>query len=363
MARIALIPGDGVGPELTRELRKVLDVVKTHVKKDLSYEIFPWGGKHFVKHGESLGPDFIRQLKQSYRGVFIGGLGDPAVYRQNYVHEILGGILHGLKLHIVEKPVYMMDARLCPLRDLQRENFRVTLIRDSIEGLDVAGGRRLRREEGREIAVDSHIYDEEHVAEVIEHALTRAAEDKVQVVPLILRKALFPNTHRLWEKVYSSRIQARDMVSKVMEMPAFLHGFLQDPGTYPMIISPGSTGELLGEVLSESVGGKMYTGTLFLNREGKYMAIPDMGSLPGLAGTGRVLPQTALMQLALIFGQEDMITAARVLFRAILNSFENQWLPPGAGGSMSTESIGDFIASYVDEQLSKALPQSAGGAS
>ncbi len=345
--KIAIIPGDGIGPELAGEVKKLIDIINSHFKSGIEYQDFPYGGRHFARHRESVPDDFLRELKQNYRGVFIAALGDPTVYSQQYVSEIAGRIIHHLELIVVEKPLYLFNPDLARVKNGFQH---LTVFRDSIEGLEVTGGFRLRTHSSEELASDTHIYDERNVTRLIEGILD-AGDGKIPPIPLVLRKALYPNTHRLWEKAYLSVMKDRNMHPRVLEIPAFIHSFLEEPSRFQAILSPGLTGELLCEVLGEFVGGKAFTTTFFSNLDGKFLCLPDIGPQNAMAGAGRIAPFSAFYSLALIYRRLNLVIPSKIILHAIGKAFENKWLPPDLGGSMTTEMIGDFVASYIDEQL------------
>ena len=351
--KIAIIPGDGVGPELISEITKVIDVINSHYKSQLDYELFPFGAAHFIKYGENINQDFLNQLKNNFRGVLIGALGDPSLHSQAYVKDILSSIIHSEDMIIVDKPLTLFSAELSKIKGLSSDPpFHMTLIRDSIEGLEVSGGYRIRSHSDKEIASDTQIYDQESVRKIVEYACKKAEAEKFKQIPLILRRPLFPNTHKLWEKCYLNIMQKNNLAGKILEVPAFLHQFISNPQSYPIILAPGFTGEILNELVTEFIGGKLYSSSMFCSNENKFLVIPDHGPQNAIAGSGQALPFAALYSLAIIYKKLNMISPSRIIIRAIIKSFESKWLTSGHGGSMTTDTVGNFIAAYIDKQLS-----------
>src|SRR5687768_18615936 len=139
--RIAIIPGDGIGKEVTAEAVKVLQAVGDTFGKKFELEHLPWSADHYLKTQQTMpanGYDLLRQ----FDAVFIGALGDPRVPDNRHARDILLGTRFELDLYVNYRPIRLLDARLCPLKGRSPEDVDFTIFRENTEGLYVGVGGR-----------------------------------------------------------------------------------------------------------------------------------------------------------------------------------------------------------------------------
>ena len=117
MKRIAVIPGDGIGPEVTREGVKVLEQLRESHQVDLELVNFDWGAERFLRDGVTLPEGALKTLSEEFQAILAGAFGDPRLPSNQHAEDILLGMRRGLDLYINLRPVRLLDARLTPLRD------------------------------------------------------------------------------------------------------------------------------------------------------------------------------------------------------------------------------------------------------
>ncbi len=350
--KVACIPGDGVGKEITDELLKIASIFNEHFKNKVTFDVFPYGGENFIKYGKALTKDFLKRLQNEYRGVFIGALGDPSVYTQKYISEIHQSILETLDLSINIKPIILFDKSLTPLKGIQANEIDITFFRESMNYYYNLSGARKRKNNTSEISSDMIVYSYINVKNILSDIFNFIIDNNGTTVFLIQREKLFPNSSILWERVFNELINDNDKLhGEILELPQFLTMFFKNPQKFNNIISPGATGEVLSEMLLHLTKGRFTSLSAFKNSENKFMVEPLHGPLPTIADRNRVLPFGALHSLGMIYEFLGMRIPAKLIRKAIFHAFENEWLTIDFDGSMNTDSIGDFIFSYIDEEL------------
>lgn len=350
--KVACIPGDGVGKELTDELLKIASVFNEHFKNQVTFDVFPYGGKNFIKYGKALPIDFLRRLQNEYRGVFIGALGDPTIYSQKYISEIHQSIFDTLDLSINIKPIILFDKSLTPLKGIQANEINITFFRESMNYYYNLSGARKRKNNISEVSSDIVVYSYINVKNILLDIFNFIVDNNDNTVFLIQRKKLFQNSNALWERVFNELINDNDELhGEILELPQFLTMFFKNPQKFKNIISPGTTGEVLSEMLLHLTKGRFTSLSAFKNSSNKFMVEPFHGPLTTIADKNRVLPFSALHSLGMIYQFLGMRIPAKLIRKSILHAFKNEWLTIDFNGSMNTDSIGDFIASYIDEEL------------
>src|SRR5882672_1364122 len=168
-ARIAVIPGDGIGRNVVAEAVRVL-----HAIGGVDLEELPWSADHYLKTGVTLPSDGYETLR-SFDAVFIGALGDPRVPDNRHARDILLGTRFELDLYINYRPVRLLDDRLCPLKSRGRADVNFVVFRENTEGVYVGVGGRFKAGTPDEIAVQEEINTYAGVSRIIRHAFQFAA--------------------------------------------------------------------------------------------------------------------------------------------------------------------------------------------
>ena len=150
---IAVIPGDGIGKDVTAEAIKVLDAVGDASGRPLERVMLPWGADHFLATGETMPQNGYAMLRDDFDAILLGALGDPRVPDFRHAREILLGTRFALDLYVNFRPVRLLDDRLCPLKGRGRADVNFVVIRENTEGVYVGVGGRFKAGTPDEIAV------------------------------------------------------------------------------------------------------------------------------------------------------------------------------------------------------------------
>src|SRR6185436_9041210 len=145
MKRIAVIPGDGIGPEVIREAVLVLERLGETHKVQLQFTDFDWGAEKFLREGVSLPEGALEMLSQDFDAILAGAFGDPRVPSNKVAEDVLLGMRRGLDLYINLRPVRLLDARLTPLRDRTVEQIDFVVFRENTEGAYCGAGGFLKK--------------------------------------------------------------------------------------------------------------------------------------------------------------------------------------------------------------------------
>src|SRR5919108_1410787 len=168
--RIAVIPGDGIGKEVTAEATKVLRAVAECSGKKLELQQLPWSADHYLATGETLPADGYRMLRDEFAAIFIGALGDPRVPDNRHARDILPGIRFELDLYVNYRPVVLFDERLCPLKGRTPPDVNFVVFRENTEGVYVGVGGRFKPDTDDEIGIQEEINTYKGVHRIVRHA-------------------------------------------------------------------------------------------------------------------------------------------------------------------------------------------------
>jgi 3-isopropylmalate dehydrogenase len=130
--RIAVIPGDGIGVDTTAESVKVLRAVEEVFGSRFDLEMLPWGAEHYLQTGVTMPPNGYAMLRNEFDAIFIGALGDPRIPDNRHARDILLGTRFALDLYVNYRPVKLLDARLCPLKERVAADVNFVVVRNFI---------------------------------------------------------------------------------------------------------------------------------------------------------------------------------------------------------------------------------------
>src|SRR2546422_9775077 len=150
-ARIAVIPGDGIGAEVTPQAVKVLKAVAAPCKRAMEFVEFDWSADKYLREGVSLPPGAVEMLRDEFDAILFGALGDPRVPSNQHAADILLGLRFQLDLYVNIRPVELLHDRLTPLRDRTEKDIRLMVFRENTEGLYVGVGGFFKRSEERRV--------------------------------------------------------------------------------------------------------------------------------------------------------------------------------------------------------------------
>src|SRR5438046_8167302 len=139
-ARIAVIPGDGIGKEVTPEAVKVIRAAVMSARRQIEFVEFDWGADRYLRDGVSLPPGAVEMLRDEFDAILFGALGDPRVPGNQHAADILLGLRFKLDLYVNARPVELLHHRLTPLRDRTEKDIRLMVFRANTEGLYVGVG-------------------------------------------------------------------------------------------------------------------------------------------------------------------------------------------------------------------------------
>src|SRR6476659_3834744 len=167
--KIAVIPGDGIGKDVTAEAVKVIEAVGQKFGRTFELEQLPWSADYYLQTGVTLPPNGYDTLRQ-FDAIFIGALGDPRVPDNRHARDILLGTRFELDLYVNYRPVKLLDARLCPLKDRSTADVNFVVFRENTEGLYVSIGGRFKAGTEDEVAIQEEVNTYKGVHRIVKHA-------------------------------------------------------------------------------------------------------------------------------------------------------------------------------------------------
>src|SRR5687768_929186 len=236
--RVAVIPGDGIGPEVIKEAAHTLEDASKLFGFALSLDWFDWGAEKYLSTGITMPEGGLEMLANEYDAILAGAFGDPRVPDNKHAADILLGMRFGLDLYINLRPIKLIDARLCPLKDRSPDDVNFVVFRENTEGMYVFVGGNFKKATSDEIAVQEEINTRKGVERIIVAAFEYARKHNRKKVTMSDKSNVLTYGHDLWQRTFkqvASRypgIEANHLYVDVLAMWMAL-----DPARFDVIVT------------------------------------------------------------------------------------------------------------------------------
>jgi 3-isopropylmalate dehydrogenase len=349
--RIAVLPGDGTGKDVTAEAVKVLEAAAETWDLPLELAQFDWDADRFLATGETLPKGALDDFRENYAAVFIGAFGDPRVPDMRHAADILLGIRFGLDLFINLRPVKLYDARLCPLKDRTEKDVDFVVFRENTEGAYVNVGGNFKKGTADEVAVQEEMHTRKGVERIIRAAFDYAVAHNRREVLMSDKSNVMRYGHDLWQRVFAEvAAEYPQIESRHMFVDALTMQMVRNPQSLDVIVTNNMFGDIVTDLGAALQGGLGVAASANLHPGQTSMFEPVHGSAPKYAGTGRANPIGAILSSTLMLDYLGHTEAARVIDEAVARSFHEGQTTPDLGGSLTTSQVGDLIARAVSRE-------------
>src|SRR5262245_31128972 len=242
--RIAVIPGDGIGIDVTREAVKVLEAVSKSFSLELALDPYDYGAERYLKTGETLPAGAMERLKE-YDAILLGALGDPRVPDMKHAADILLGLRFGLDLYVNYRPVRLMDERLCPLKGRTPEEVDFVVFRENTEGLYVGAGGFFKKGTADEIAIQEDVNTRKGGERIIRHAFQYATQHGRRRLVMADKSNVLTYGHDLWLRVFRQvSAEYPDIESRHLYVDALAMQMVKDPSQFEVIVTCNMFGDI-----------------------------------------------------------------------------------------------------------------------
>ena len=346
--KIAVIAGDGIGQDVTAEAVKVLTAVGEAFGRQFDLVHLPWSADHYLKTGETLPADGYRMLSDEFDAIFIGALGDPRVADNRHARDILLGTRFELDLYVNYRPVRLLDARLCPLKDRSPNDINFVVFRENTEGVYVGVGGRFKPNTTDEIAIQEEINTYKGVHRIILHAFDYASTYGLTKVCMADKSNAMQQGHALWQRVFKE-VSANypGITASHQYIDAMAMFLVKDPGQYQVIVTNNLFGDILTDIGGALQGGLGMAASGNIHPGRTSMFEPVHGSAPPLAGKNVANPIGACLSMALLLETNGATTESKSIEDAVAAAVAERQTTADIGGSLGTREVGDWIAGRI----------------
>lgn len=349
--RIAVLPGDGIGVDVTVEAIKVLEAAAERWRLPLDLVELPWNADRYLETGETLPEGALEKFQSAYSAILIGAYGDPRVPDMKHAGDILLGIRFGLDLYINFRPIRLYDERLCPLKGKSKQDIDFVVFRENTEGAYVGVGGQFKRGTLDEVAVQESIYSRKGTERIIRAAFEYADREGRAKVCMADKSNVMRHGHELWQRVFWSVAEEYpDIEASHLFVDALTMQMVRKPEIFEVIVTDNMFGDIVTDLGAALQGGLGIAASANLHPGRTSMFEPVHGSAPKYAGSNQANPMAAVLSVSLMLRDLGHEEAARAVEAAVERAVRAGATTADLGGKLTTTEVGDTLAEFVAEK-------------
>ena len=344
-ARVAVIPGDGIGLEVIPEAVKVLTAV---CGGGLAITEFDWGAERFLRDGTTLPEGAPEMLRRDFDAVLLGAMGDPRVPTNKHAADILLGLRFLLDLYVNVRPCVLLDKRLTPLRDRTEEDVNFVVFRENTEGLYVGMGGIFKKGTPDEIATQEDVNTRKGVERIIRYAFEYARARKLKKLCMSDKSNALTFGHDLWQRVFKEmKKEYPDVEATHMYIDNLVMQMVRDPSQFQVIVTCNLFGDIASDLGAQLAGGLGLAPSGNIHPGKLSMFEPVHGSAPSIAGKNIANPMGAVLTAAMMLEYLGWPEHARAIDSAVRSAIREGKTTTELGGALGTRQLGDWLATVA----------------
>ena len=344
--KIAVVAGDGIGPEVISEGIKVLEKVAS-LDGTFSFEFthFPWGCEYYLQTGKMMPDDGIETLSK-FDAIYLGAVGAPGVPDHISLWDLLLKIRHEFDQYVNLRPVKLLNGAPCPLKDVKTEDIDMIVVRENSEGEYAGEGSWLFPDKPNEVVLQTGVFSRKGTERIIRYAYEIARKEGKKLTSISKGNAL-NYSMVFWDKIFKEvGKDYPDVKTDSLLVDAASMFFVKNPKRFEVVVTSNLFGDIITDLGAAISGGMGLAAGANINPERKFPSMfePIHGSAPDIAGKQIANPLASIWsasQMLDFFGHEDW---GKKLIDAIEKVMvEAKVLTPDMGGTASTSMVGDEV--------------------
>jgi 3-isopropylmalate dehydrogenase len=347
--RIAVIGGDGIGPEVTREALKVLHAVSKSDGRKIESVPFDYGAERYLRDGTSLPGDALEIFRSDFDAIFLGALGDPRIPDMKHAAEILFGLRFGLDLYANIRPVTLLNRRLTPLKDATEADVHFTVFRENTEDMYVGIGGIFKKGTADEVAIQESVSTRKGVERIIVAAFEYARSRGLRKVTMSDKSNALRFGGELWLRVFREVAALYpDIEPEHLYIDTLAMMMVKEPSNFQVIVTNNMFGDIITDLGAALQGGLGMAASGNINPSGVCMFEPVHGSAPKFAGKNITNPMGAILSVQMMLEHLGWVEQGARIEAAVRECIREEECTPDVGGNLGTREVGDAVCRRLE---------------
>ena len=345
--RIAVIPGDGIGQEVIPQALNIIKASGANV--DLTE--FDWGADRYLRDGTTVPPDGFAMLARDFDAILAGAFGDPRVKTNIQAKEILLGMRFKMDLYANVRPVRLLDAALCPLKNVEPKDVDFVVIRENTEGVYTDAGGVFKQGTPDEIATQEDINTRKGVERIIRYAFeycerhTKLDGSPRARVLMCDKSNAMTHAGGLWQRTFKEVSgDYPNLATQHMYVDALCMQMVRDPRQFDVIVTNNMFGDIITDLAAGLQGGLGMAASGNIHPGKTSMFEPVHGSAPPIAGKNLANPFGAILTAAMMLAHLGFVKESEKIEAAVLEAVRQKKTTQDIGGTLGTREAGKWVA-------------------
>jgi len=341
--RYAVVPGDGIGIDVSQEAVKVLEAASQAFGFGLVLEHFDFGAERYLATGETL-PDGALEIWSGFDAIFMGAFGDPRVPDMKHAADILLGTRFRMDLYANVRPVRCLTERLCPLRNYAASDIDFVVFRENTEGAYAGIGGIFKKGTADEVGIQEDVNTRKGVERIVRAAFAFAAASGRMKVTMSDKSNALRHAHDIWQRVFAEvAAEYPGIQSNHLYVDALTMQLIKDPRQFEVIVTCNMFGDIVTDLGAALQGGLGMAASGNLHPGRTSMFEPVHGSAPRYAGTDTANPFGAILTAGMMLEQTGLPEAACAIEAAVVSCLEAKECTADVGGSLGARAAADAV--------------------
>lgn len=349
---IAVIRGDGIGPEVIEEGIKVLNAAQARFGVECTYTEFPWGSDYYFEHGRMMDANALDMLS-GFDAVFFGAVGHPDIQDHVTLNGLLLPMRRGFDQYVCQRPSILLPGVTSPLRGMESGDIDMIVIRENTEGEYANVGGFQYKGFPEEVAVQTSVFTRRGIERVVRYSFELArSRNKQRRVASITKSNAQGYGMVLWDDVFDQvAAEYPDIETETLLVDAACMNFIRRPQSFDVVVASNLFGDVLTDIGAIITGSMGLAPSGNINPERAFPSVfePVHGSAPDIAGKAIANPMATVFSGGMMLrhlGETEAADAVDAAVESVLRDGET--MPVDLGGSASTQAIGDAIVSALE---------------
>ncbi len=345
--RIAVIPGDGIGKEVIPQAVNVIRASGAAVE----LAEFDWGADRYLRDQTTVPPDGFAMLARDFDAILVGAFGDPRVKTNIHAKEILLGMRFQMDLYANVRPVRLLDAALCPLKNVEPKDVDFVVLRENTEGVYTDAGGVFKQGTPDEIATQEDINTRKGVERIIRYAFAyckdhRKLDGSPRSKVLMCDKSnAMTHAGGLWQRAFKEvSFEYPQITAQHMYVDALCMQLVRDPRQFDVIVTNNMFGDIITDLAAGLQGGLGMAASGNIHPGRTSMFEPVHGSAPPIAGKNVANPFGAILTAAMMLRHLNLGTEADKIEDAVLEAVRQKKTTEDVGGKLGTREAAEWLS-------------------
>ena len=350
--RIAVIAGDGIGLEVTREAMRAADAAVMRVGSLIAWTEFPWGTDHYFAHGRMAPPEFLDELAK-YDAMLLGAVGHPRVQDHITLNGLLLPIRRRFDQCVCLRPAYLYDGVDSPLHSKAPGSIDMLVFRENTEGEYANVGGRVYQGSDHDVAIQTSVFTRRGCERIIRAAFEKAVTRPRQRVASITKSNAQGYGMVLWDEVFAAvALEYPQIETESLLVDRAVMEFVRRPESFDVVVASNLFGDILTDLSAIIVGsmGLAASGNIEPTRRHPSLFEPVHGSAPDIMGKGIANPLAAILSAAMMLDHLGETVASQAIYNAVAELLRTRGpRTPDLGGTARTNEVGEAVSRLIEQ--------------